>query len=101
MSDRPEVVKWLGGLTEKQLAEVFYEATQAQRPDSHLVLALAHRIADEPWEVSLVGLNADRESWVDDAPLCQQGSCFKCDSRVISWAKRMKCPVCGNEIHGT
>jgi hypothetical protein len=101
VTDRTEVVTWLSGLTEKQLAEVLHEARPKQSSDSRIVLALARRGEDEPWEISLVGRNADGESWADDAPLCHEGSCFQCDSRVTSWAKRMICPVCENELQGT
>lgn len=101
MIDRSEVVKWLGGLTEKQLAEVFHEASPAPSSDSRLVLALARRVDDDTWETSMVGMNADGATWPDDAPLSQEGSCFRCDSRVISWAKEMTCPVCGNGLKGT
>ena len=101
MTDRTEMMTWLSGLTEKQLAEVFHEARPNQSSDSRIVLALARRVEDEPWEISLIGMNAGGEPWADDALLCQDGSCFQCDSRVTSWAKRMICPVCGNELHGT
>lgn len=101
MIERSEVVKWLGGLTEKQLAEVFHEASPAPSSDSRLVLAVARRIDDDTWETSVIGVSADGVPWADDAPLSQEGSCFRCDSRVISWAKGMICPVCGNKLNGS
>lgn len=45
--------------------------------------------------------NVDYESyhlpWNDDTRLSQYGTCRNCDTKLVSWAKRVVCPNCGNK----
>jgi hypothetical protein len=101
--DRQALLLSLGKLTDKQFAEVFYEAVAdrdtSDRTDGtgHFVLADAHGSTTEPWTVDLIGLpsaESRAQEWVDDAPICQAGECAACGFGVRSWAKAARCPIC-------
>lgn len=106
MTDRVAVVKFLATLTDKQFVEVVYEA-DVQRcgmAGTRFILAEVSKDkgpADQPWTISFVGLNRYREPWEDDVPLAQYGKCARCGSGILSWAKHIVCPVCGNAAYGT
>lgn len=107
--NRDAVINYLRGLTAKQFAEIFYSATKGQHPwpedkkitEARHVLAYAHREKGSPdatWEVNII-CPVPNENWVDDAPICQQGS--HCGFETMSWAKHSICPICGGEVYGT
>ena len=102
--DRAAVLAWIAELSDKQLAEFFYAAGRGRLTSDlpewsgHFALAEAEK-PDDRWEVHLVGL-AREKNWVDDAPLCQEGSCGSSGSSVLSWSKNSVCPVCGEAVYG-
>ncbi|MBA4016313.1 MAG: hypothetical protein C0483_03910 [Pirellula sp.] len=110
LNARSHALTFLSTLSDKAFAEFFYEAvrgrTTSDRNDwnGHFILADAERIvADEPWDVDLIAIH-DRQQyadWVDDAPICQSGTCTNCSNRVRSWAKQATCPVCSQTVHCT
>jgi rRNA maturation protein Nop10 len=58
--------------------------------------------AEEPWVVELVAAE-DREHYQggfapEDCTVIRAASCPQCGSRVGSWARVVKCPVCGEAL---
>lgn len=104
---RARMLVWLDELSEKQFAEFFYEAVanrstaDTKESTGHFVLADVEKFPGEPWEIDFIAVPTSGEQWVDDAPICQWGQCSGCGSNVRSWAKRMRCPVCGEDAYGT
>ena len=107
--DESKVITWIQSLTDKQFVEFFYRAV-ANRSTSdlpewngHFVLADAEKVTDEPWEVDVIALHDPDEykEWVDDAPICQSGSCSACGNSVRSVAKHAVCPVCKSKVYCT
>lgn len=107
--NKEDVMKWSRSLTERQFAEFFYEVVAGRNTsdvfEGHFVLADAERIKGEPWEIDFVGLpnpnhaaNLEKD-WVDDADICESGTCQHCQIRVRSWVKDALCPVCGSEVY--
>ena len=35
---------------------------------------------------------------LDEALICQSGTCSGCDTDIRSWSKRAECPVCGQAV---
>jgi hypothetical protein len=106
-SMRGKVIEWLGSLTDKDFAEVFYEATASRTTSDspgcggHFVLADTEKVNDGEWETDLIALHdpeAYPEGMVSDAPICQSGICSACKSGVRCWAKGAICPVCGEKV---
>ena len=109
--DRADVIDWLSKLTEKQLAELFYDVArlhpagvyniewqQARYVLAEVIRQQDHRTGQwEPWDLKIVCPAA--EPWVDDAPICQQGS--HCGFTTTGWAKDSVCPLCGGGVYGT
>ncbi len=108
---RPQdIIDALGQLTDKQFVEMFYEAVQGRDIyraeqkafEAHLVLANAVRDAgsvdNSGWTLEVV-CSAPGQRFADDSPLCQTGE--HCGHPTVSWAKRARCPVCGEDAYGT
>lgn len=107
-----DVVRWLQALPDKRFFEVVYSAAVGRGPDeldrawlqSHVVLGVASRSQEDDgawsqWWVELVGLPVADANWEDDAPVCEVGT--HCGVHVVSWAKELRCPVCGAATYGT
>lgn len=110
--------EYLDSLSNKQLVEFLTNLLQQRRSDegvesaylqAHWCLAQASRsLADngawEEWQIELLA-NHDSEhykkGWVDDVPICQSGECKECHMPLLSWAKDVICPVCGNKAYAT
>src|SRR3954469_25140171 len=92
MPTQAQVVAYIRQLSDKDLAELFYEAIQdrshsdqALEP-ARFVLAEAWRPepGSEEWTVDLIaGSDGARypEGWGSDALICQSGECATCGSR--------------------
>lgn len=109
--DRSSVIEYLRDLSPKAFAELFYEAVDGKHPwpgeeesvDVRLLLGYASQDrsedeSDADWTVALV-CPVPGTRWVDDAPVCQHGSC--CGHRTVSWAKNSVCPICRGSVYGT
>ncbi len=107
MSERQRLLEWLSGLTDRQFAEVFYEAIRDRRTSDfadgqgHFVLSDVQLEAGG-WVVDFIATpDATQPDWADDVPICQSGRCPGCSHPVRCWSKRMVCPICGGEAYGT
>ena len=104
---RSHALRFIETLSDKQFAEFFYQAVRDRNTSDleawagHLVLANAEKVDDEPWSLDLLALPENRESWSDDADICQSGACATCSAEVRSWAKQALCPVCGARVYCT
>ena len=107
---RENVVAWLRTLTDKQFAELFYEAVASRdagdmkEEGGHFVLADTSKRPGERRETQFIALpdpGAYRDQWSDDAPICQTGQCSECESWVRCVAKKAVCPLCGAKVHCT
>ena len=109
--NRDELIETVRGLTDKQLVELFYEATQdrhiyeleKENIQARLVLGNAVRDLDDrgrwsAWKLEIL-CPTPGESWADDSPICQAGE--HCGHDTASWAKNATCPICGGEVYGT
>jgi len=111
--DKNDVIAWLRQQSDKTFFEVVYESAVGRGPDehdrawrdSHVVLGYAVREKSDdarasPWSSELVALPRDAV-WPDDdnALLCQSGT--HCGHELISWAKEIRCPLCGEEAYAT
>ena len=108
--NRTQVVAYVLSLSDKQLIELFYEATDGRRifgdtvRESKLVLANTSRDSDndEVWNVELLATHDPHEypmGWADDVPICQESESE--GFAVFSYAKQMICPITGRSIGGT
>lgn len=115
MDARPdrELVDALASLPERRLVEVVSQALEAReaevsRPEwqsAKLVLAELHRFNEalgmqSPWELLLVARPQNLGEFVDEG--CgpsQEGTC--CGLTLVSYAKRMVCPACGQLADAT
>ena len=109
MAGRELVVQYMRTLGDKELAELFYEATR-DRPNSdvssarrHFVLADVSLEEGQKWHLDVIALHdpAKYAEWAPNSPVCQWGTCEGCGFAVKSWAKHMLCPVCGGAAYGT
>lgn len=41
------------------------------------------------------------QAWADGSPLCQEGICWNCKTRLISWSKDCECPKCQKQNYLT
>ncbi|MAK61733.1 MAG: hypothetical protein CMK09_12195 [Ponticaulis sp.] len=110
MSDRQTVIDYLKGLGEMELLELFHAAMK-DRPGNWFIGVGNHnqegegRIAASPtgWDVKLLAPHdpADYDGpWEASAPFVREASCLTCQADLISYAKHMKCPVCGSSAYG-
>jgi len=105
--NREQILAWIGSLTDKQLVELFYDATSDRDVDGEqgrLAVAKACTFPDDERETTFLALpdpDAYPSGWVDDAPFCQSGSCVECECLIRSFAKRVICPICGAKANCT
>jgi hypothetical protein len=101
------VARWLNNLSDHAFIEFFYEQLSARHIsraeeryiDSHLVLAAAKRLKDEPdWKLEVLCATPNQK-WVDDASVCQFGS--HCGHTTASVSKQAICPLCGEDVRGS
>lgn len=94
-------------LSDKQFAEVFYEAVASRNTSDlpewrgHFVLADAASVDGGPWDIDFIALplEAAGAEWSGEAPICQSGTCGGCKTDIRSWSKRVECPVCRQAVH--
>jgi hypothetical protein len=99
---RDEALQFLAALSDKEFAELFYEAVRTRNTSDvpeqpgHFVLADATDLSDEGgWRVEFIALPATHVRWDSLAPICQSGQCRNCGVHMRSWSKSLRCPVCG------
>ncbi len=109
--DRGSVLDWLRSLPEEKFAHLLAEACQGRAYQQHgtdlrYVAAQVWRDGDEPWMVELVAAE-DAARYRDtpfaagfptDDPIVRSAECQGCGLRVCSWARWVRCPVCGAEL---
>jgi hypothetical protein len=106
-ANRESVLAWLAGLPEGPWLELMAAAC-AQRPPHRQdgrKYAVAHvwRFDEqEPWVVELVA-PADSTHYVggfipDGHGVIRAATCGGCGQRIGSWARVVRCPVCGREL---
>ncbi|OXJ26149.1 hypothetical protein CFB82_35460 [Burkholderia sp. HI2714] len=103
----------LTSLPERQLVDVIALALEAReakvgRPEwqsAKLVLAEVHRFDEasavpSPWTLLVLARPQDPEEFIDDGHgPSQEGTC--CGLTLVSYAKRIVCPVCGGPVTAT
>jgi hypothetical protein len=108
-----ELADALASLPERRLVEVVALALEARkaevsRPEwqtAKLVLAELHRFneasgAPSPWELLLLARPEHLGEFVDEGHgPSQEGTC--CGLALVSYAKRIICPVCGEPVGAT
>ena len=108
-----DVVAWLRQQADARFFEIVYEAAEGRGPDahdkawleSHVVVGYAYRHSDDgkatwsPWGIERVSLPRAPGAAPDDALLCEAG--VHCGRELISWAKEIRCPVCGGDTYAT
>jgi hypothetical protein len=96
-------LKGLRSLSDKQFAEVFYQAAEGRelsnvpRGTSRFVLADAE-FTDGELALDVIALPGDDSHWIEDLPICQSGECARCGLKLRSWAKQAECPLCRLEV---
>ena len=107
MESRQAIVQYLRALADKELAEVFYEATR-DRPSSDVAEAKRHFVLGEvsleegKWDLEVISpADAADGPWASGVPICQSGTCDGCGLQLRSWAKHMSCSVCGAKAYGS
>ena len=99
-------------MTDEQFVEFFYRAVEGRRVDAQesegrtalvvALVALEETRASTGPSIFVAALPENHESeWVDDAPICQEGTCHDCGLQLESWAKRVRCPACGSSAYLT
>jgi hypothetical protein len=108
---RTGLLRFLARLTDKQFADLFYEASALRRVEgSHMGLVHATRSGDRPWSVFLIA-RIDRDHYLEKWPEFedfddsvghhQEGTCSTCRLDVVCVAKYALCPVCGRNVYCT
>jgi hypothetical protein len=109
VESREAVVRYLRGLADKELAELFYDAVRDRRSEDvptarrHFVLGDAS-YEDGKWALDVIAREDPvkyEDGWVAAAPVSQGGVCEGCGTRIKSWAKHMVCSVCGSKAYGS
>ena len=107
VESRQSVVRYLRALADKELAELFYEATR-ERPSSDVAEARRHFVLgdasldDGAWSVEVISPADEAHGpWAAGVPICQSGTCDGCGLQIRSWAKHMLCSVCGTKAYGS
>ena len=110
MSDSQTVIDYLKELGEGDLLELFSEAMK-DRPENWFIGVGNHnpdgegRITPSPtgWDVQILAPHDPAEydgPWDQTAPFVREARCTTCQADLISYAKQMKCPVCGTSATG-
>ena len=117
--DANQVKKYLSELTNKQLTELLVSVLKEKRCDedfefddiqAHWCIAEVSRIKNddslnwESWEIGLLALHDPeeyKEGWDNESPICQSGDCGECGTKLMSWAKKITCPVCNAKAYAT
>ncbi len=110
VSDLDKAKAILKELGERELLE-FFNAVTSDRPGNWFIGWGEHnpdgegRIAPPPtgYDKWLLARHdpADYDGdWDKDAPFVREANCSECQSELLSYAKSMKCPVCGTSCHG-
>ncbi len=105
--NRESVLAWLDGLPEGPWLELMVAACTQRPPriSDGVRYSVAHvwRLDEqEPWMVELVAA----EDWEhyqgrfapEDCTVIRTATCRGCGTRVGSWARVVRCPVCGTEL---
>lgn len=99
-----DLVERLAVLSDSELAEVFYAAVARRERNglddwqTHLVLGEAERVGNGPWEVDFIA--PAREEVADpDRVVCRETTCPRCRTRVRSWARIARCPICARTVY--
>jgi hypothetical protein len=106
---RSVALSYLSSLPNKAFAEFFYEAVRDRNTSDkadwrgHFILADTECVEnDGVWDIDFIALDdGSYGQWHDGSSICQSGTCNSCGRAVRSWAKRAKCPVCGNAVYCT
>lgn len=99
-----DLIERLSALSDSELAEVFYAAVARREPSglddwqSHLVIGEAERIGQGPWEVDFLA-PAIEEAADPDRVVCRETTCSRCRTRVRSWARVARCPICARTVY--
>jgi hypothetical protein len=105
--DRESVLAWLAGLPKGHWLEVMTAACTQRptRPDGELHFTIANiwRFnAEEPWGVELVAVedvaHYNGRFAAEDCSVIRATTCRACRNRVGSWARVVRCPVCGESL---
>lgn len=110
MSDLDKAKALIKELGERELLE-FFNAVTKDRPGNWFIGWGEHnpdgegRIMPSPtgWDVWLLAKHNPDEydtDWDVLAPFAREGHCPTCQSTLQSYAKIMKCPICGTSCHG-
>ncbi|QEL13471.1 hypothetical protein PX52LOC_00328 [Limnoglobus roseus] len=119
---RDTVLEWLSALSEGPWVELMVAACAQKSPQMNLQLKAKyphisedHKYivghvwraeSDEQWETIEVVAPEDREHYrgtpmafsPEDCSPIRNTTCEKCGNRVTSWARVVKCPVCGEGL---
>ncbi len=110
--DRGSVLEWLRSLPEAEFAHLLAEACQGRAyrhydiTDVRYTAAQVWRDGDEPWTVELIAPEDEARyqetpfaaGFPADDPIVRSAECRGCGQRVCSWARWVRCPVCGEAL---
>lgn len=106
--DKGDVLRWFRTLSDKDFVDFFYEASSGRPLDRDLpencYVICESSFSGESSQHETVFLARPRDKslrWAEDSPICQYGECSTCKAPLMSWAKEVICPVCGNEAYCT
>src|SRR5262245_27200186 len=106
-----DVIAWLREQPDKRFFELVYAAAEARGPggldrgrfESRVILGYATRERANdgtgPWSVELVALPRDPHKQLRREILCEDGA--HCGHDLVSWAKEIRCPLCGADTYAT
>jgi hypothetical protein len=110
--DKAGVLDWLGSLPEEEFAHLVAEACQGRSyrhydiTDVRYAIAQVWRDVEEPWTVELIAPEdaASYQGTPFEAgfpagdPIVRTAECGRCGQRVCSWARWVRCPICGESL---
>jgi hypothetical protein len=110
--NRGSVLDWLRLLPEEEFAHLLAEACRGRSyrhydiTDVRYAAAQVWRDGDEPWTVELIA-SEDLAAYQGTPfaagfptgdPIVRSAECRRCGQRVCSWARWVRCPVCGEAL---
>ena len=107
MDERARALECVKEMTDKQFVEFVYSAVQGRRRGPPveevrtLFVVASVDIEGGDAAIYVTALPESTEAWVDDALICQEGTCGGCSLQLESWAKNVRCPACGSTAYLT
>ena len=110
--DKASVLDWLRSLPEEEFAHLLTEACRGRScrhddtTDIRYATAQVWCDGDEPWTVELIApedaaryLGTPFEAGFPASdPVVRSAECRGCGQRICSWARWVRCPVCGEAL---